>query len=62
MFVYIDWPPEGFEVVPGMCPAAAGAQGKPVACNCTGACAPTLRRVVDTGHQLVLELPQDDKG
>jgi hypothetical protein len=35
------YPPKGYDLVPGTCPALGALPG-PVACNCTGACRPRL--------------------
>ena len=47
MIVHSNWPPEGYEMIPGKCPNEGHA------CNCIGKCAPTLvkkRSCNCTGH------------
>ncbi len=51
--------PDGYELVPGECPSARGAIG-PVACNCTGACRPTLvKRVLPDPAPETVRTPTD---
>ena len=43
MIVQSNWPPEGYEIVPGKCPNEGHA------CNCIGKCQPTMVRTCPCG-------------